>query len=146
MKIKNIIMALALILTFGSSIPLSAQAATVGGLEELCGIDANKSSDICKDYIKSTDNQVGLLIARVLKTMLFIIGALSVVMIVYAGFNFVTSAGDSGKVNKAKGVILYAVIGLVVSLLAYAIVSFVTSSIAPASTVTRKPSGSIIEE
>ena len=146
MKIKNIIMALALILTFGSSIPLSAQAATVGGLEELCGIDANKSSDICKDYIKSTDNQVGLLIARVLKTMLFIIGALSVVMIVYAGFNFVTSAGDSGKVIKAKGVILYAVIGLVVSLLAYAIVSFVTSSIAPASTVTRKPSGSIIEE
>ena len=129
MKIKNIIMALALILTFGSSVPLSAQAATVGGLEELCGIDANKSSDICKEYIKSTDNQVGLLIARVLKTMLFIIGALSVVMIVYAGFNFVTSAGDSGKVNKAKGVILYAVIGLVVSLLAYAIVSFVTSTL-----------------
>ena len=129
MKIKNIIMALALILTFGASVPLSAQAATVGGLEELCGIDANKSSDICKDYIKSTDNQVGLLIARVLKTMLFIIGALSVVMIVYAGFNFVTSAGDSGKVNKAKGVILYAVIGLVVSLLAYAIVSFVTSTL-----------------
>ncbi len=132
MKIKNIIMALALILTFGSSVPLSAQATAVGGLEELCGIDANKSSDICKEYIKSTDNQVGLLIARVLKTMLFIIGALSVVMIVYAGFNFVTSAGDSGKVNKAKGVILYAVIGLVVSLLAYAIVSFVTSSINPA--------------
>ena len=129
MKIKNIIMALALILTFGSSVPLSAQAATVGGLEKLCGIDANKSSDICKEYIKSTDNQVGLLIARVLKTMLFIIGALSVVMIVYAGFNFVTSAGDSGKVNKAKGVILYAVIGLVVSLLAYAIVSFVTSTL-----------------
>lgn len=129
MKIKNIIMALALILTFGASVPLSAQAATVGGLEELCRIDANKSSDICKDYIESTDNQVGLLIARVLKTMLFIIGALSVVMIVYAGFNFVTSAGDSGKVNKAKGVILYAVIGLVVSLLAYAIVSFVTSTL-----------------
>ena len=129
MKIKNIIMALALILTFGASVPLSTQAATVGGLEELCGIDANKSSDICKEYIKSTDNQVGLLIARVLKTMLFIIGALSVVMIVYAGFNFVTSAGDSGKVNKAKGVILYAVIGLVVSLLAYAIVSFVTSTL-----------------
>ena len=129
MKIKNIIMALALILTFGASVPLSAQAATIGGLQELCGIDANKSSDICKDYLKSTDNQVGLLIARVLKTMLFIIGALSVVMIVYAGFNFVTSAGDSGKVNKAKGVILYAVIGLVVSLLAYAIVSFVTSTL-----------------
>lgn len=127
MKIKNIIIAIALTLSFGMGIPQNASAVDIGGLQQLCSGDNN--SEICKQYIASTDNQVGLLIARVLKTMLFIIGALSVVMIVYAGFNFVTSAGDSGKVNKAKGVILYAVIGLVVSLLAYAIVSFVTSTL-----------------
>lgn len=129
MKITNIIMAMVLVLTVGLYAPTSAQAATVGGLQELCEIDENKTSDICKDYKNSSDNEVGTLIARVLKIMLFIIGALSVVMIVYAGFNFVTSAGDSGKVNKAKGIILYAVIGLVISLLAYAIVNFVTSTL-----------------
>lgn len=50
-------------------------------------------------------------------------------MIIIGGFNFMTSAGDPGKVKKGKDTILYGIIGLVVALLAFAIVNFVLNGI-----------------
>lgn len=61
--------------------------------------------------------------------MLFIIGILSVIMLIYGGIRYVLSSGDSGAVTNAKNTIMYAIIGLVISILAYAIVNFVISSI-----------------
>ena len=61
-----------------------------------------------------------------------IVGALaivSVIFIVVGGINYITSAGDAGKLKKAKDTILYAVIGLVIAVLAFAIVNFVVSNI-----------------
>ena len=49
----------------------------------------------------------------------------SVIMLVIGGMNFSTSAGDPGKVTKARKTILFSVIGLIVSLLAWAMVNFV---------------------
>ena len=49
-------------------------------------------------------------------------------MIIYGGIQYTTSAGDSGKVTNAKNTILYAIVGLIVSILAYAIVNFVTNA------------------
>jgi uncharacterized membrane protein YjfL (UPF0719 family) len=46
-------------------------------------------------------------------------------MIIIGGFMYVLSAGDQAKVTKAKDTVLYAVIGLVVTLLAFSIVKFV---------------------
>lgn len=66
---------------------------------------------------------------KIVNTFLFLIGAIAVAMIVYAGFQYVNSGGDSGKVSAAKNTILYAVIGIVVATLAYAIVNFVVSNI-----------------
>ena len=54
-----------------------------------------------------------------------IIGAVSVVMLIIGGIRYTTSQGDSSAVTSAKNTILYAVIGLVVAILAYAIVNFV---------------------
>ena len=62
-------------------------------------------------------------------TLLFIIGAISVIMIIFGGFRYVTSGGDSAGVTSAKNTILYAIIGLVVAILAYAILDFVLSQI-----------------
>lgn len=64
-------------------------------------------------------------IKTITNVMLYIIGALSVVMIIFGGIKYVVSAGDSSKVTSAKNTIMYAVIGLVVAILAYAIVNFV---------------------
>ncbi len=66
-----------------------------------------------------------------INVFLFIIGAIAVVMVVYGGFKYVVSGGDSTSVTSAKNTILYAVIGLIIALLAYAIVNFVVSSFAP---------------
>jgi hypothetical protein cdiviTM7_00647 len=61
--------------------------------------------------------------------MLFIIGILSVIMLIYGGIRYVLSSGDSGAVTNAKNTIMYAIIGLVIAILAYAIVNFVIGSI-----------------
>ena len=50
-------------------------------------------------------------------------------MIIIGGINYALSQGDPGKVKKAKDTILYGIIGLVVALLAFAIVQFVLSAI-----------------
>lgn len=52
-------------------------------------------------------------------------GAVAVIAIIFAGYRYVTSMGDSAAVAKAKNTILYAVIGLVVILLAFAVTWFV---------------------
>lgn len=60
--------------------------------------------------------------------MLFLVGAISVIMLIIGGIRYVVSGGDSTAVQNAKNTILYAIVGIVVALLAYAVVSFVISS------------------
>ena len=60
---------------------------------------------------------------------LFIIGAISVLMLIYGGIRYTTSGGNEKGVTAAKNTILYAVVGIVVALLAYAIVNFVLTSL-----------------
>ena len=68
---------------------------------------------------------LGELIRKVVDVLLFVLGAIAVIMIVIGGIRYTISQGDSAAVTSAKNTILYAVIGLVVALLAYAIVHFV---------------------
>lgn len=63
--------------------------------------------------------------------LLFIIGAVSVIMLVIGGIRYTVSAGDSSAVTGAKNTILYAIIGLVVAILAYAVVNFVIGAFVP---------------
>ncbi len=61
----------------------------------------------------------------IVNTLLFIIGAVAVIMLVYGGFKYVISGGDSSAVTSAKNTILYAVVGIVVALLSWAVLDFV---------------------
>lgn len=74
-----------------------------------------------------TDEETGVfrIISNVL---LFIIGAIAVIMLIIGGIRYTISQGDSSAVQSAKNTILYAVIGIVVAILAYAIVNFVIDS------------------
>lgn len=67
------------------------------------------------------------MIKTIINVLLFVIGAVSVIMIVVGGIKYTTSNGDSNAVKSAKDTILYAIIGVVVSLLAFAIVNFVVT-------------------
>jgi len=64
-------------------------------------------------------------IATIVNILLFLLGAVAVVMIVIGGIRFATSNGDQSAVTSAKNTILYSVIGLIIAILAYAIVNFV---------------------
>ena len=67
--------------------------------------------------------------SRITNTVLLIVGLISVIMLVYGGLRYILSGGDSKKVTDAKNTVLYAIIGLIISLLAYAIVHFVLNSV-----------------
>ena len=64
----------------------------------------------------------------VTNVLLFVIGAVSVIMLIIGGFRYVTSQGDQTQVQSAKNTILYSIVGIVVAILAYAAVNFVVSS------------------
>lgn len=67
-----------------------------------------------------------LIVADVVKTLLSILGTIFLVLVVYAGFLWMTAAGDEKKVEKAQSIIKMAIIGLAVVLLSYSITLFVT--------------------
>ncbi len=67
---------------------------------------------------------------RLTNTVLYAVGIVSVVMLIYGGLRYVLSGGDNKKVTDAKNTILYAIIGLIIAILAYAIVNFVINAIA----------------
>lgn len=66
--------------------------------------------------------------SKITSIMLFVIGAIAVIMIVIGGLRYVLSGGDSSQITAAKNTILYAIIGIVVAILAYAIITFVINS------------------
>ena len=67
----------------------------------------------------------GGIFETVTNVLLFLVGSIAVIMMVVGGFKYVVSNGDSNSVQSAKNTILYAVIGLVVAIIAYAVVRFV---------------------
>lgn len=76
---------------------------------------------------------------QITNTVLFAVGIISVVMLIYGGLRYVLSGGDSKKVTDAKNTILYAIIGLIISILAYAIVNFVINAVTGESNTAANP-------
>lgn len=66
---------------------------------------------------------------QITNTVLYAVGIISVIMLIYGGLRYVVSGGDSKKVTDAKNTILYAIIGLIISILAFAIVNFVINAV-----------------
>jgi hypothetical protein len=66
---------------------------------------------------------------KITNTVLYAVGIISVIMLIYGGLRYVISGGDSKKVTDAKNTIMYAIIGLIISILAYAIVNFVINAV-----------------
>ena len=64
---------------------------------------------------------------QMVNMMLFAVGILSVIMLIYGGLRYILSNGDSKKVDAAKNTILYAIVGLIIAMLSYAIINFIIS-------------------
>ena len=87
--------------------------------------DANSSSAICKGKGESLSEGF---VKPTINIILWVVGVAAVIVIVVAGLKYVTSSGNPSAVSSAKTTILYAVIGLVIAVTAYAIVNFVLKS------------------
>ncbi len=68
-------------------------------------------------------------IHTVINVMLFVIGILSVIMVIWGGISYVLSRGDPEKTKNAKNTIMYAIVGLIIAILAFAIVQWVFSQL-----------------
>ncbi len=66
--------------------------------------------------------------STITNVLLFILGAISVIMIIIGGLRYVISGGNSANVTAAKNTILYAIVGVIIALLSYAIINFVLGS------------------
>lgn len=133
-RIKLIILAVAGLMVFGLGLVALRENVWAVTDDPLCGssVDAElKELAGC-----SEDRTVKDPIKTAVNLVLWFAGVISVVMIIYAGVTMTTSTGDAGKVAKAKKVLLYAIIGLVVTALAYAIANFVVGEVTGQETTT----------
>ena len=83
----------------------------------------SSSVDVCALPSTQTTSQT---LAIVISIFFAIIGAISVLVIVLAGFRYITSSGKPEEIAKAKDTIIYAAVGIIVCAMAVTIVSFIT--------------------
>jgi len=115
------------------SVPAAVLMAVVGftsasALTVQDGVNAARGSGMPADLFGA-----GGVITTITNTLLFIVGALAVIMIIIGGLRYATSGGNSASVTAAKNTILYAIVGLVVAFLAFAAVNFVLGAVSPGS-------------
>jgi amino acid transporter len=89
----------------------------------------------CTTGIVTLDNPLGdikspqALVGQVINSIFGIVGSLALVMFIYGGFLWLTSAGSAEQVKKGKDIFIWAVIGLVVIFSAYSLVRFVIQGV-----------------
>ena len=136
-KLLTLIAGLAVVVGVGMSIlaptPAFADCSTVTGAANIaaCSACEAQSGSTWSDGKCGGDNNTDLnsTIHTVINIMLFVIGILAVIMIIYGGIRYTISRGSEKEVEGAKNTIMYSIVGLVVAILAFAIVQWVFSSL-----------------
>jgi len=71
------------------------------------------------------EGSIRALILRIVDFILLFLGLLAVIMIIYGGITYVSSAGNQEKVDQAKKIIMYAIVGIIIVLISFALVNTV---------------------
>ncbi|TSC83675.1 MAG: Uncharacterized protein G01um101413_945 [Parcubacteria group bacterium Gr01-1014_13] len=127
---KKILVILAMV---GLMIPVLAFAAF--GLE-----GAAEGTGLIKPQ-GSAQEAIPNLIGNVVAVVLSFVGVIFFLLILYAGFLWMTAFGSSEKVDRAKDIVQHAAVGLLIVLAAYAISKFIFSSLTSATAATPAPTG-----
>ena len=101
----------------------SPVASAASGVTLSKGADQAQGAETPDDLFGS-----GGVFETISNVLLFIIGAVAVIMLIIGGIKYTVSGGDQNAVQSAKNTILYAVVGIVVAILAYAVVRWVIDS------------------
>lgn len=114
-------------LSLGSFVPVYAASTN-------CGSSSNAKDQVLNGIGESgTDCSAGEkgvnhIFKAIVDILSLIVGVVSIISIIAGGFKYITSGGESAKVGNAKSTIMYAVVGLVVVVLAQVIVRFVITT------------------
>ena len=115
-KVLAAVMCLAMVFTAASLVSLPVYADSRD--------EAQNGADMANGGGGSNQNLPDI-ITTIINVMLFIAGALAVIMIIYGGIRYITAHGDEKQVKVAKDTIVYSVAGLIIAILAYALVTFI---------------------
>jgi hypothetical protein len=110
------------LLTIGFGVALvTAPVSALGEGGAPAGVNAARGDNTPSNLVNGDSS----IVRRAINIMLFGVGVLSVVMLIFGGFRYVISGGKKESVTNAKNTILYAIIGLLVAVFAYAIINFI---------------------
>jgi hypothetical protein len=110
----------------GASFAPEAQTAFAAPKDDVCaGIATTGAGSGCTQ----SGTTVESVIKAVIVILSWVVGVVSVIMIIVGGFKYITSGGDSGNVQSAKNTIIYALVGLIVVALAQVLVAFVLNKV-----------------
>lgn len=115
-KVLTVVMCLAMVFAAVSPVSLPVYADAKDEVKK--GADMTNSGGSAKQDLPD-------IITTIINVMLFIAGALAVIMIIYGGIRYITAHGDEKQVKVAKDTIVYSVVGLIIAILAYALVTFI---------------------
>ncbi len=97
--------------------PVSAQGQMIDSMDRMTALGSDAFDGSLRGAIQTFINFA-----------LFFLGLVAVGFVIYGGFLYVTSQGDDGNTEKAKNIIIYAVIGIIVILVSYALVNTIIGS------------------
>ena len=118
-SLQSLLIVPVLALSLGVLTPVLT-AEPVGALSINEGAASAKGDDQSPDLFGANG-----IFRTITNVMLFIIGAIAVIMLIIGGLRYTISGGDQAAITSAKNTILYAIVGIIVAILAYAIVNFV---------------------
>lgn len=124
-KISQGLMLVPLMVLGLSFVATPAYASCHDNLNIQAGADCARGNDTPANLFGG-DESIFKIVTNIL---LFLIGAIAVIMLIIGGIRYVISGGDQAQVTGAKNTILYAIVGIVVAFLAYAAVNFVTQAL-----------------
>ena len=103
-----------------ASLPTSVSAQAANSVVKK-GITTATTADMENKSIAGEGGLISILI----NFLLWAVGILSVAMIIFSGFRYITSAGDAAKTKSAQTALTYSIVGLIVAVLAWVIVKMI---------------------
>src|SRR5262245_39277951 len=111
------------------ALPSLAHADIGSCLAEGSGLETGTGGDCTTPDLGTGTGKIQGIVTTIVNIFSVIVGIVAVIMIIWGGFKYITSGGDSGNITSAKNTIIYAIIGLVIVALAQFIVQFVLDKV-----------------
>lgn len=109
---------------------LFAAATMVPAIVSAAPVDVLNNGACSGNQVCGNDgNSVFKILGNVINLLLVVAGFVSILMVIIGGITYTTSSGDANQTKRGKDTVLYAVIGLIVSIMSFAIVNFVLSKL-----------------